>query len=211
MSETQLLLTLSPAINWSDDDAEAMEQAEAYLLQYEWGGDHLVFRSFEFADDQKMLEAVRQLPGIGRWRRIEEQLLARWLEQRLMHFAKGAYERGGIELELDKSTVQYNQAVQQAAGPITEADVDGLDCKFDCAGCGRKEVSKRSKDGHQRPPLPRPPPPPPRRHSPGGRRRSLTRQRTALPWLERAWGGRRQPSSPKRAAGLECCVNSAWR
>jgi hypothetical protein len=107
-------------------------------------------RSFEFADDQKMLEAVRQLPGVPRERRLEEKLLVQWMTARLHHFATGAHQTGGIMLELDKSTLQFGQEQQAVPGRITEAEVEALNCKFDCAGCGRKEVSRRSRDGHRR-------------------------------------------------------------
>ena len=108
-----------------------------------YGQDTLVLRSFEYADDQKMFECMERIPHLRPLRYIQEQLLAWQVTTRLETFEKGAYENGGLILEMDrKCRVQWNQAPLTCPGPITEAEIEALKSKYRCAGCNRAEVSQ---------------------------------------------------------------------
>jgi hypothetical protein len=52
-------------IDWSADPEEAKTQAEAFMATWFYGQDTLVLRSFEYADDQKMFEAMERIPHLG--------------------------------------------------------------------------------------------------------------------------------------------------
>jgi hypothetical protein len=137
-------------IDWSADPEEAKAQAEAFMATWFYGQDTLVLRSFEYADDQKMFEAMERIPHLNPLRYIQEQLLARQVELRLETFEKGAYTNGGLIIEMSKCWVQWSQAPLTCPGPITEAEVEALNTKYRCAGCDRAEVSQLGCWAHER-------------------------------------------------------------
>ena len=134
---------------WSDDDAAAMLQAEEFMRDWFYGQDALVLRSFEYADDQKMFECMERIPYLRPLRFIQEQILAKQVTARLETFEKGAYELGGLVIEMAKCWVQWSQEPLVCPGAVTEAEVEALKPEYRCAGCHRPEVSQLGCWGHQ--------------------------------------------------------------
>ena len=62
----------------------------------------LVPASLEYVDDQKMMEAMERIEGIDPARRLEEKVLARILQRRLVTFARQAYIVAGFKIEFRK-------------------------------------------------------------------------------------------------------------
>lgn len=146
---TTRMTAAAKAIVWAVGIEEAVDQAEAFLVDHMWGWKTLVMRSLEFADDQKMLEAMEMIPHCPRERKLEERVLARIVQRRLERFAIGAYNEAGLIIEMTKCSVQWGQAPRRSKDPITEAEIGKLELPFTCQGCGRAEASFLTKQGHE--------------------------------------------------------------